>query len=497
MYRILIGSLAVMFLMTAGHPVSAQETGSAFYDQGIFAYEDGHYEAAEAAFRKALTSDPNSPSANHYLGKTYIKMERFRDAEPLIMKAWKGDPDLPDLAFDRAFLYYKMEDYSKAAGLFQDVLKEEPARVLAGFYCGVCLYRNQQYQEANPYLLMAAENSPDLKVKAYYYSGLCFFYMGQDALAANKMIYVKANADSKDVRDNAARWIEKIQADKKERKPYKLQAKLAYEYDNNVPLEPTDQDDLYSDEKDSMIIGSVAGEYNVFNQDSIVIGAGISRYQSWHMDLDEYDASDTALKIYGRYLADPFTYGLQIRPSIYQLDGEDYLLSIQATPEVSYTINQQVSLWLSYTYSNNDYRKSVYDDRDSDNHELFLDTVYTFDGDKGYVLGGIGYEYNDASEDAYDYSRLTVRAGGFFDLAYALRFGVLGTYSGKAYKDDDAIEDKKREDTRYNIAVSLSRELYYEWLEIVAEATYTKNDSNISDYEYKRQVVGIGLSAAF
>jgi tetratricopeptide (TPR) repeat protein len=497
MYRILIGSLAVLFLMTAGHPVSAQETGSAFYDEGVFAYEEGNYQVAEAAFRKALASDPNSPSANHYLGKTYIKTERFGEAEPFIEAAWKGDPDLPDLAFDRAFLYYKMTDYSKAAVLFQDVLKEEPSRIMAGFYCGVSLYRNRQYQEANSCLLMAAENSPDLKVKAYYYSGLCFFYMGQDAQAVNKMTYVKANTKSKDVRDNADRWIEKIQTEKKARKPYRLQAKLAYEYDDNVPLEPTDQDDLYSDETDSLILGYVQGEYDFVNQDGVVIGAGISRFQSWHLDLDEYDASDTALELYGRYMADPFTYGLQISPSIYQLDGEDYLLTTQIRPEVSYTVNQQLSLWLSYTYSNNDYRKSAYDDRDSDNHEMFLDTVYTLGDDTGYVLGGIGYEYNDASEDPYDYGRLTLRAGGSFDLAYALHFGVLGTYAGKTYKDDDASEDKKREDTRYKITVSLSREFYYEWLEVVAEASYTKNDSNISDYEYTRKVAGIGLSAAF
>ena len=117
--------------------------------------------------------------------------------------------------------------------------------------------------------------------------------------------------------------------------------------------------------------------------------------------------------------------------------------------------------------------------------------------DKGYVLGGIGYEYNDASEDPYDYGRLTFRAGGSFDLAYALRVGVLAVYAGKAYKHDDAIEDKKREDERYKFTVSLSRELYYKWLEIVAEATYTKNHSNINDYEYTRKVAGIGLSAAF
>ena len=497
MYRILIGSLAALFLMTAGHVVWAQETGSAFYDEGVFAYEDGDYLAAETAFRKVLASAPNNPSANHHLGKTYIKMERFGEAKPFIDTAWKGDPDLTDLAFDRAFLYYKMMDYGKAAALFEGVLKEEPERVLAGFYCGVSLYQIGQYQAADPYFMTTAEKSPDLKTKAYYFSGLCLFYMGQKIQALDKMTYVKTHTESKDVRDNAGRWITKIRAEIKESRPYRFQIKLAYEYDDNVPLEPTDQDDLYSDEKDSLILGSVAGEYDFVNQDNLILGTGISRFQSWHMDLDEYDASDTALELYGRYLADPFTYSLQVSPSIYQLDGDDYLFTTQVRPEVSYTVNQQLSVWLSYTFSNRDYRKRAYDDRDSDNHEVFLDTVYTLGDDKGYALGGIGYEYNDASKDLYDYGRLTLKAGGSFYLAYAMRFGVLGTYMGKAYKNDDAMEDKKREDTRYQIAVSLSRQLYYEWLEIVAEATYTKNNSNINDYEYKRKVAGIGLSADF
>lgn len=171
-----------------------------------------------------------------------------------------------------------------------------------------------------------------------------------------------------------------------------------------MPLEPTDQDDLFSDEKDSLILGSVAGEYDFVKQDNLILGAGISRFQSWHMDLDEYEASDTTLELYGRYLADPFTYGLQVSPSIYQLDGDNYLFTTHVRPEVSYTVNQQLSVWLSYTFSNRDYRKRAYDDRDSDNHEVFLDTVYILGGDKGYALGGIGYEYNDASagEDGTD-----------------------------------------------------------------------------------------------
>jgi Tfp pilus assembly protein PilF len=497
MYRILIGLMAVLFLMTAGYPVSAQEMGSAFYDEGVFAYEDGDFKTAEAAFKKALASDPNSPSANHYLGKTYIEMERFKDARPFVDKAWQGDPDMTDLSYDRAFLYYKMADYDTAAGLFQNVVKEEPSRVLANFYCGVSLYRNGQYEAANPYLMTAAEKSPELKAKAYYYSGLCHYYAGQNAQAVDKLTYVKTNSDSKEVRDNAGRWIKSIQTGAKVKKPYMLEIKLAYEYDDNVPLEPSDQDDLYSEEKDALILGYVAGEYNVVNQDTLIVGAGLSRYQTWHVELDEYDISETAFKLYGRYMADPFSYGLKLVPSIYQLDGEDYLLTTKIKPEISYAVNQQTFLWLSYTFSANDYRQSDFDDRDGSSHELFLDAVYTLDDDKGYILGGFGYEDNTASEDVYDYGRLTVRAGGSFDLAFALRFGVMGTYAAKAYKNDDPIEDKKREDARYKLSVSLSRGLYYEWLEIAAEASYSKNDSNIGNYEYTRQIFGIGLSATF
>ncbi len=239
-------------------------------------------------------------------------------------------------------------------------------------------------------------------------------------------------------------------------KPYALEVKLAYEYDNNVPLEPTDQDDLYSEEKDSLILGYAAGQYNIVNQDNLILGAGLSRFQTWHVELDEYDVSETALKLYGYYLTDTFTYGLKLVPSVYQLDGEDYLLTTKIKPEVSYAVNQQVSLWLSYAFSSNDYRQSDYDDRDGSSHQVFLDAVYSLDGGKGYFLGGFGYEDNTASEDIYDYGRLTVRAGGSFDLVYAVRLGVMGTYAGKTYKNDDPIDDKAREDARYKVSVSLS-----------------------------------------
>ncbi len=491
MYRILMASLAALVLLLVGYSASAQQVISAFYDEGVFAFEDGDYKTAEAAFVKALNSDPENPAVNHFLGKTYIKLEQYKKAKAVIEKAWKADPDSPDLAFDRALLYYKLEQYGKAAGLFQAVLEEEPSRVMAQFYCGVSLYRDRRYPQANPYLLAAAQNSRDLKVKAYYFSGLCHYYMNQQDLALGRMNYVISNSDSETVRTNAGRWIQTIQAGKQAHKPYKLDLRLAYEYDDNVPLEPRGQDDLYSEEKDSLVFAYAAGEYNFVTRERFILGAGVSRFQTWHVELDEYDSSETAGKLYGRYKAAPFSIGLQIVPSVYQLDGEDYLLTTEFNPTFSYAIGKQYTLWLSYTYADNDFRQSDYDDRDGTNHEVFLDDVYVLANDKGFLLGGIGYEVNNAKKEQYDYNRLTLRAGGSFELPHKFDFGVSGTYAAKNY------EDETREDKRYKITMSLARAFYYPWLEIAAEFTYTKNDSNISDYEYTRQIVGIGLRATF
>lgn len=497
MIRAMLCSLTALLLILIGFPVQAQEGGSTYYDLGVFAYEDGDYKKAEINFKKALTADPSNPSFNHYMGKTYIKLEKFGEAAKYIDAAWRIDPDLPDLSYDRAFLFYRLENYQEAATLFEGVLQEDPARILANFFGGISLYRDKQYQKANQYLMAAAEKSPDLKVKSTYYSGLCHYHMGQNAQAVEKLTYVKTHTDSDDVRDNTNRWLAMIQSGKKEQKPYEIQAKLAYEYDDNVPVDPTAKGDIYSGESDSLILGYASGEYNFIDQETFILGAGISRFQTWYFELDESNMSETAFKLSGNYFADPFTYGLRIRPSIFQVDAEDYLLTYEFKPEVSYELNKQVLLWLSYSYAIDDYRQDTEDDRDGDTHGIFFDTIYSLGGEKGYVLGGIGYEANAASEGEYDYGEFALRVGGSYELDFDLRLGAFGTYSGRSYGDKDALEDKKREDTLYRITLSLARTFFYDWLEIALEYTYTKNDSNIDTYEYDRQVFGFGLAATY
>jgi Tfp pilus assembly protein PilF len=491
-------SLTALLLVFFGFQVQAQEAGSTYYDLGIFAYEDGNYMEAEIHFKKALKADSGNPSYNHYMGKTYIKMDQYQDAEKFIETAWKKDPELPHLAYDRAFLYYKMSQYGKAGKFFKKVIKDDPAHVLAYFYGGICLYRDGRYKEADSYLMTSAEKSPELKVKAFYYSGLCQYYMGQDEAAIQKLSYVQANSDSEKAKSNAAKWIEKINETKKERKRYEIQAKLAYMYDDNVPI--YDILEEYSDESDALILGYLSGRYNVLNREDFVLGAGLSRIQTWHFDLTEFDTSETEIDLYARYFSYPFIWGLSVLPTLHQVDGEDFLLVYQIKPEASYMINKQLTVRLSYGYLMNDYRQDDYDDMDGSTHEVFLESIRTGfgpEGKKGYFLGGIGYEYNTAEEEVHDYGEIILRAGGSFGLPFELHLGVMGNYAIKTYKEEDLIEEDTREDNRHEISLSLARNFYFDWLEIAAMYTYTHNDSNFDDYDYTRQNIAIGLTATF
>ena len=74
---------ALIILCIIRFPANAEEEeepGRAYFDFGVFAFEDGDYEGAEGNFKKAIIADPENPYYNHYMGKTYIKMKRFEEA---------------------------------------------------------------------------------------------------------------------------------------------------------------------------------------------------------------------------------------------------------------------------------------------------------------------------------------------------------------------------------------------------------------------------------
>ena len=252
MRRMLAVGLAVLFLTGAGFQVQAGESGSGYYDLGVFAYEAGDYQEAEGNFKKALKADPKNPVYLHNLGRVYLKTGQYEDAGEYLETARDKDPDLVGLNYDLGLLYYKIENDGMASEHFTAAFDEDSSNVLAAYYGGICLYRKKRYDEAGPLFVTAANKSPSLKVNGYYYAGICDYHSGKTAAAEEKFTYVKENAESPTEKENAEKWLA-ILGEKGKRKPYGLDFTLKFIYDDNVPLEPTGQDLFPSDEADTGI----------------------------------------------------------------------------------------------------------------------------------------------------------------------------------------------------------------------------------------------------
>ena len=480
----------VLLLAVATH---AKEAGRAYYDLGVFAYDAGNYEEAEKSLKAALTVMPDNSFYNHYLGKTYLKMKRYDEALVYLKLAYDVDPDVPGLKYDLALGFFQLQDYARASDLFTDVSQEDPTNIPALYHTGISLYKQGQYSKASDYLIDASEKSPSIKAMGYFYAGVCHQKMGDMENAVKKLEYVKDNAKDASLRESAIKKLEAVEKQKRV-KPYSVNMKLGVQYDDNVVLEPVDED-IIADKDDWMAVLYFSGKYNVVNGQDYIIGAGYNHYQTLHDDLGEYDLIGSILDFYAKYRLNRFTLSFTYSPNYYWLDSESYIMKHHLKPEVSYKINENLVSKLSYSY----YRNKYYEDknRDGHTHEGFLNFYYRLGRRMGYLFGGLGYEDVSASHLDQYYGQLKTKLGVSFKMPFELVFNTTLKFYRKDYDNVNTIFGVTREDDKYNILVSLSRKLIYDWLGILGEYSYTKNDSNISDYEYKRNVATLSLTASF
>ena len=491
MRQLLAVALAFLVLAAAGVQALAGESAGGYYDMGVYAYEDGKFQEAEGHFKKALAADPENPVYLHYLGRVYLQTDRYVDARKYLEAARDKDPDQPGLNYDLGLLYYKIEKYAMASEHLTTAADEDPSNVLAAYYGGICLYHQKRYDDAGPLFEAAAERSPSLKVNATYYAGVCDYHDGDINGAEEKFTYVKENAESSNDRANADKWLA-ILAQEERPKPWAIDLRLHYVYDDNVPLDPTGEEAVYSDASDSGIYGYIAGQYNVINRSDFVLGAGIARGQIWYSDLTMFDMSDSNADIYTTYASGSWLFGLNYIPRLYTIDDEDYLLQHQIRPTLHWQPSRDFMTRLSYSYYLRDYRQN--DARDGNLHDIYLELFYHVFGGKGFVFGGLGYESSTSDDDVYDYNRPKAKAGLVTELGWKVRMDLELYFYIKEYPN---YPGETREDDKITGIVSFQRPVYWDWLYAIAEYNYTTNDSNVDRFEYQRNTVSLGLEAEF
>ena len=479
---------------TGAQESTTGEAGRAYYDFGVFAFEEKDYTSAENNLKIALEFSPDNPFYNHWLGKTYLETGQYAQAGQYLNRAWKIRPEIRGLKFDMAYLKYKTGENADAAELFVQTAKQEPGNVLAQYYAGITLFRLGEYGKAADRFVRSAEMSPTVRANALYHAGICWQKTGDIPQAEKMFEYVKNDPEAGILRDSAIQWLDFLKQQEKDIRPYRVHLEAGVRYDDNVSVEPDDTD-LFTDQSDWAFVTELSGKYDIVSGRNHKIGIGFTQYNTWHSDLDEYDLSGTTGHLYTAYSLNPFTFRFSYWPSYYFAGSDSYLRQHCLEPEAIWHMSRQLAARLSYRYKDNTWFE--YADRNGHANEIFGDLIWSFFNGKGNFFAGIGYEdYSASAEDQY-YARWRSRAGGRLTLPGDLRLEFSGEYQAKNYDSPDSFYEIEREDDRYILSLSLSRKLWHDWLGIMGEYRYTKNDSNISVYEYTRNASTLSLTLSY
>jgi len=469
------------------------QKGRMAFDTGVFLYESGDFDKAGERFSQALETDGANPYYNYYMARVYMEKQEYAKAVVHLDRARSSDQNIPGLDFDWAMVNYRLADYATAARLFDRVSEAEPNNALSRYYAGISQYQLHAYEEAIALLQEASAINSSVKPNAAFYTGMCHKQLGNTDAARESLTYAEANATDRETRNAASMQLSALSRQQRQARPYKLMAKVEAKYNNNVLLEPVDNEALFDDESDWTFTGILSGSYDMVRVNEITVGAGYTHYQSWYADLSEYDLTGSLFDIYARYRRGNVLASLSYRPAYYWMNEESYLMRHEIRPSVTAKLRDNLTASFVYAYKRDN--NMLNNGRDGHVNEGLVKMIYTMPDNRGDLMAGLGYSVNSASHNDYDYDMIKTEAAARLYLPWRSRLILSGECRFREHDHIDSMYGVVRDDTRYRGSLGIEKDVYRDMVSVGAGYMYTDNDSNIANYEYRNHEFRLFLSA--
>jgi len=118
------------------------------FAQGQAALQSGDLAAAEAAFRRVLSVDPNSGAAYADLGVIAMRRKEWDRAISLLQKAEKLEPKMSGIRLNIGLVNYRRGDYTAAIAPLASVVRDQPDSQQARYLLGLCRVFTEHYADA-------------------------------------------------------------------------------------------------------------------------------------------------------------------------------------------------------------------------------------------------------------------------------------------------------------------------------------------------------------
>jgi tetratricopeptide (TPR) repeat protein len=151
----------VRVLRRGGRPSEFQLAYQHYLEGCRFDEEEGTFDRAEAAYRRALELDPSLANALTNLGNLMYRRGRLEEAENHYVRALQVDPDQPEAFYNLGFLLYDRGDTAAAVLNFRRAVRSDPSFADAHFNLAMALSDIGSHEEARKHWETYLKLDPD------------------------------------------------------------------------------------------------------------------------------------------------------------------------------------------------------------------------------------------------------------------------------------------------------------------------------------------------
>lgn len=496
-FAVTIFFFSITLIMAAPSIAADEKPGESLLAEGIAYYTDESYEEALESLQGALELNPDSTDAAYYLGLTHKEMLSYPEAKQYLEKAVSLDPSNRGAHGALAELLYALERYDEAEMALKKVEGQGENLAQIAFIRGQILMKRKDYKGAIKKFETSASVQSKYRNKATYFLALAYLKVGKRDEGRDALKRVAQNRDEPILAREAEAILKKIEDDSgKEEKPLSLSLSYSVDIDDNVLLKPSEEISgvTITGEEDITHKLSFKAGYK-FSFDKSALKASYSYFQSIHNDQSALDIMGHGASLAYTTTISGGEYTLPISISYYLLDSDPYLQLATVTPTYGYNINNDNWLIFSFSMVSKDFLKTALspeEDRNALNFKGGVNYLVFFKERRGNITVGYALDIEDTKESG-NWSYIGNK--GVFAFLYPLRekidLHMTGQYYNQSYTRQHSFYGTKRKDNFFGMEPKITYS--FDKAVVSLRYSYSRNQSNISVYDYNRNVFTAGI----
>lgn len=395
-----------------------------------------------------------------------------------------------EVAMTKGTLAMLSESYGEAITLFEQALILKPGDKAALTSLGIACARSGDSKKAKELFGRVLEKDPKNSRARYEYA-VILNNEGYTEQARQMLGRVAGEAEAQDMRNAAQELLDHLT--EKQRAKTSISFAAGVQYDSNVVLEPDDSVVAVGRKSDLRSVLMFRAKEPVLAEEQLSAEAGYSFYQNLHLNLEDYNVQQHELSLAGKYeIARDLKAGLGYSYTLAYVGGERYSSIHALKPWV--TVNLFTASYAQFSLG---LQKKAYvasesfpDNADRSASSLAAGASYGSEFAKGTsIVFQYGYLRDAADREWWDLTQHKVSATIRTSLSGFSLFASASFADGR-YGENPSTTLPARHDRRTDYTVGAFRDIT-KTVRLSLSDQYTFNDSNLTDYEYTRNIIGL------